>query len=119
MPVEPFLNVHTRGLDAREGDLLLARGTRLGAPELAVLASAGLPRADVRIEPRILIATTGDELVAPDQPIAAWQVRRSNSHALRGALEPARPSCASPKTTCRMTTPCSPSDSRRTSPRTT
>jgi molybdopterin molybdotransferase len=40
----------------------------------------------VRIEPRILIATTGDELVAPDQPIAAWQVRRSNSYALRGAL---------------------------------
>ncbi len=86
VPVEPFLNVHTRGLDAREGDMLLARGTSLGAPELAVLASAGLPRADVRIEPRILIAATGDELVAPDQPIAAWQVRRSNSYALRGAL---------------------------------
>ena len=86
VPVEPFLNVHTRGLDAREGDLLLARGARLGAPELAVLASAGLPRAEVRMEPRILIAATGDELVAPDQPIAAWQVRRSNSYALRGAL---------------------------------
>ena len=86
IPVEPFLNVHTRGLDAREGDMLLARGTSLGAPELAVLASAGLPRADVRIEPRILIAATGDELVAPDQPIAAWQVRRSNTYALRGAL---------------------------------
>lgn len=84
--VEPFHNVHTRGLDAREGDLLLARGTRLGAPELAVLASAGMPRADVRAEPRIVIVATGDELVAPDEPIAAWQVRRSNSYALRGAL---------------------------------
>jgi len=86
VPVEPFLNVHTRGLDAREGDLLLARGTRLGAPEIAVLASAGMPRADVRAEPRIVIVATGDELVAPDEPIAAWQVRRSNSYALRGAL---------------------------------
>jgi molybdopterin molybdotransferase len=85
-PVEPFLNVHTRGLDAREGDLLLARGVSLGAPELAVLASAGLARADVRTEPRIVIVTTGDELVAPDQPIASWQVRRSNSYALQGAL---------------------------------
>lgn len=84
--VEPFLNVHTRGLDCREGDLLLARGTRLGAPELAVLASAGLPRAAVRADPRIMIVATGDELVAPDEPIAAWQVRRSNSSALRGAL---------------------------------
>lgn len=83
---EPFGNVHTRGLDCREGDLLLARGTRLGGPELAVLASAGLPRAEVRAEPRIAIVATGDELVAPGEPIEAWQVRSSNSHALRGAL---------------------------------
>jgi len=82
----PFGNVHTRGLDCREGDLLLARGTRLGPPELAVIASAGLPRADVRVEPRILIVSTGDELVEPGEPIESWQVRRSNSAALRGAL---------------------------------
>jgi len=86
LAVEPFANVHTRGLDCREGDMLLARGTRLGAPELAVLASAGLPRASVRAEPRIVIVTTGDELVEPGEPIEAWQVRRSNSCALRGAL---------------------------------
>jgi molybdopterin molybdotransferase len=86
VPVAPFLNVHTRGLDAREGELLLAPGARLGAPELAVLASAGLARAEVSTEPRIMIVSTGDELVDPDQPIADWQVRRSNSHALRGAL---------------------------------
>ena len=85
-PVAPFWNVHTRGVDCREGDLLLARGTMIGAPELAVLASAGLPRADVRADPRIVIVATGDELVAPDAPIEAWQVRRSNSCALRGAL---------------------------------
>ena len=83
---EPFGNVHTRGLDCREGDMLLARGTRLGPPELAVLASAGLPRANVRAEPRILIVATGDELVEPGMPIEDWQVRRSNSYALRGAL---------------------------------
>ena len=86
VPVEPFLNVHTRGLDCREGDMLLANGTRLGAPELAVLASAGMPRAEVHADPRIVIIATGDELVAPDEPIADWQIRRSNSYALRGAL---------------------------------
>jgi molybdopterin molybdotransferase len=86
LSIAPFLNVHTRGLDAREGELLLAPGARLGAPELAVLASAGLSRAEVSTEPRIVIVSTGDELVDPDQPIADWQVRRSNSHALRGSL---------------------------------
>jgi molybdopterin molybdotransferase len=84
--VEPFLNIHTRGLDCREGDLLLAKGVRLGAPELAVLASAGLPRAAVHADPRIVVVATGDELIAPDEPIAAWQIRSSNSYALRGAL---------------------------------
>ncbi|NJD31568.1 MAG: molybdopterin molybdotransferase MoeA [Gammaproteobacteria bacterium] len=84
--VEPFLNVHTRGLDCREGDMLLARGTRLGPPELAVLASAGLPRANVPAAPRIMLVSTGDELVEPGEPIEGWQVRRSNSYALRGAL---------------------------------
>ncbi len=59
VPVEPFLNVHTRGLDCREGDMLLANGTRLGAPELAVLASAGMPRAEVHADPRIVIIATG------------------------------------------------------------
>lgn len=86
LPVEPYGNVHTRGLDCREGDLLVAPGTRLGPTELAVLASAGLPRAEVRAEPRIVIVTTGDELVEPGDPIAGWQVRRSNSHAMYGAL---------------------------------
>jgi len=86
LAVEPFLNVHTRGVDCREGDMLLATGVRLGAPELAVLASAGLPRAQVHAEPRVLIVGTGDELVAPGEPIADWQVRRSNTYALRAAL---------------------------------
>jgi len=86
VPVEPYLNVHTRGVDCREGDMLLASGARLGAPELAVVASAGLPRAQVHAEPRVLIVGTGDELVAPGEPIQDWQVRRSNTYALRAAL---------------------------------
>lgn len=86
LAIEPGTNVHTRGLDCRAGDLLLPVGTRLGAPELAVLASAGLPRAEVRAEPRIVVVTTGDELIEPGEPIESWQVRRSNSHAMCGAL---------------------------------
>ena len=80
------MNVHARGLDARAGEHLLGEGTRLGPPELAVLASAGLSHARVQAEPRIVIVTTGDELVEPGLPIEAWQVRRSNAHALRAAL---------------------------------
>jgi molybdopterin molybdotransferase len=86
LAIEPGMNVHTRGLDSRAGEPLLGAGTRLGPPELAVLASAGLSHARVRAEPRIMIVTTGDELVEPGLPIEAWQIRRSNAHALRAAL---------------------------------
>lgn len=84
--VEPYANVHARGLDCREGDMLLARGTRLGGPELAALAAAGLPRANVHAEPRIMVVSTGDELVEPGEPIEDWQIRSSNAYALRAAL---------------------------------
>ena len=84
--IEPGMNVHTRGLDCHEGEQLLAAGTRLGAPELAVLASAGLSRARVHADPRIMVVTTGDELIEPGLAIEPWQVRRSNAHALRAAL---------------------------------
>ncbi len=85
-PVERFGNVHARGLDARAGDRLLAPGTRLGAAELAVLASAGRAAAAVRAEPRIAVISTGDELVDPGAAIEDWQVRRSNPYALQAAL---------------------------------
>jgi molybdopterin molybdotransferase len=84
--VEPMGNVHARGLDCRAGEQLLSSGTRIGPAELAVIASAGLPRAEVRAAPRIMIVSTGDELVAPGEPIEDWQVRRSNASALRAVL---------------------------------
>jgi molybdopterin molybdotransferase len=84
--IEPFVNVHTRALDCRAGERLLTSGTRIGGPELMVIASAGRARAQVRAEPRVIVITTGDELVEPGEPIEPWQIRRSNAHALRGAL---------------------------------
>jgi molybdopterin molybdotransferase len=86
LEIEPRMNVHTQGLDCRAGDRLLGPGTRLGPPELAVLASAGLSHARVHAEPRMMVVTTGDELIEPGHTIEPWQVRRSNAHALRAAL---------------------------------
>lgn len=82
----PGQNVHRRASDARAGDLLLAPGTRLGAPEIAIAASAGLARLAVSRLPRIAVISTGDELVEPGLPILDHQIRRSNSHGLAAAL---------------------------------
>src|SRR5688572_752711 len=82
----PWQHVHRRGSDARQGDTLIAAGTRLGPPELAVAASAGLARLAVSRALRIAVISTGDELVEPGQPILDHQVRRSNTYGLAAAL---------------------------------
>jgi len=79
-------NVHRRGSDSRQGALLLEAGTLLRAPEIAVVASAGMPRVRVSSQPALMVISTGDELVEPGDPIADYQVRRSNAYAVAAAL---------------------------------
>jgi len=82
----PYHNVHRRGSDSRQGTLLLQAGTLLGAPEIAVAASAGMARVRVSSQPAIMVISTGNELVEPGEPIAEYQVRRSNSYAVVASL---------------------------------
>ena len=82
----PWRHVHRRGDDARAGDILLDAGTRLGGPELAIAASAGVAEIPVSRAPRIAVVTTGDELVEPGRPILDHQIRRSNAYGLAAAL---------------------------------
>jgi molybdopterin molybdotransferase len=79
-------NVHRRAADQRQGALLLATGTVLHAPEIAVAASAGMPRLRVSGQPSIIVISTGNELVEPGEPIAPHQIRRSNAYAVAAAL---------------------------------
>ena len=82
----PFHNIHRRGSDSRQGRLLLESGTLLRAPEIAVAASAGMARVRVSSQPAIMVVSTGDELVEPGDPIADYQVRRSNAYAVAATL---------------------------------
>ncbi len=81
-----FHNVHRRGCDGRQGALLLEAGTLLRAPEIAVAASAGMARVRVSNQPAVMVVSTGDELVEPGDPIADYQVRRSNAYAVAATL---------------------------------
>jgi len=82
----PYHNIHRRGSDTRQGRLLLAAGTLLRAPEIAVAASAGMARVRVSSQPAIMVVSTGDELIEPGDPITEYQVRRSNAYAVAATL---------------------------------
>lgn len=72
-------HVRRKGENARPGDLLIAAGSRLGPPELAALATAGITRPVVTRAPRCVHLVTGDELVPPSRKPAGVQIRDSNS----------------------------------------
>ena len=78
--------VHRRGSDHAAGKVLLEPGAHLGATEIAVIATAGLPDISVGRMPRVCVVSTGNELVAAGQPIADHQVRLSNGPSISAAL---------------------------------
>jgi molybdopterin molybdotransferase len=86
-PVGPMLNIHEQGLDARAGETLLEPGTRIGAPELAVIAANGLTKATISRRPRIMVISTGNELAEPGTPVKDWQIYRSNVYGVLTALQ--------------------------------
>ncbi len=87
--IEPFANVHRTGADGQKGDVVLPPFTLLGAPHLAVLGTSGKTLVVVKRLPKILLVTTGNELVEVDQTPLPWQIRKSNHLALEGLLRSA------------------------------
>lgn len=81
--------VHRRGSDHRTGDVIVRAGVRLTGREIAVAAACGYAAVTVSQVPKIAVVATGDELVEVDSPVAPHQIRRSNDHALRAALQTA------------------------------
>ncbi|MFN8357460.1 MAG: molybdopterin molybdotransferase MoeA [Spirosomataceae bacterium] len=86
LPERVGLNVHHKGTDRREGDLLISEGTKLSPAEIAVAASVGKSTLKVRQMPRMAIISTGDELVDISTKPLLHQIRRSNSYMLQAAL---------------------------------
>jgi molybdopterin molybdotransferase len=84
--VEAWQNVHRRGTDSKQGALLLSSGSRLSAPEIALAASAGMPRIRVSAQPTVIVVSTGNELVEPGEPLLPHQIRRSNAYGIVAAL---------------------------------
>jgi molybdopterin molybdotransferase len=78
----PGDSVRFSGGDARQGEVLLPAGTRLGPMQIAVLAASGRARAEVYPRPRVVVLSTGNELTSPGTPLAPGKIWDSNSYML-------------------------------------
>ena len=74
----PGRNILLRGSDVRRGEVLVAKGRRLDPPTIGLLAAAGYQSIPVVGLPRVAILATGDEVVAPGEPLGAGKLYASN-----------------------------------------
>ncbi|MGH8122397.1 MAG: molybdopterin molybdotransferase MoeA [Rudaea sp.] len=80
-------NVRPAGEDYAAGDFALARGSVLTPARLGALASFGRTHVEVELRPRVVLLTTGDELVAPGSPLGFGGIYDSNRYSLGALIE--------------------------------
>jgi len=82
-----FQNIHEKGKDRKVGETLIEKNTIISAAEIGVFATVGKSTIKVAKQPKIMILSTGDELVSVNDKPEEHQIRRSNVFTLVAALE--------------------------------
>ena len=80
-------NIHTKGKDGKTGAILIQKNTKISAAEIGVLATVGKSFVKVAKQPKVMIVSTGDELVGVAEIPLEHQIRRSNVFTLVSLLE--------------------------------
>ena len=88
-PVREGQHIRTRGSDAGAGELALRAGTLLGAAQIGLLAALGRATVKVRPRPRVVVLSTGRELVQPGEEAGPGRIHDSNSFQLTAAAREA------------------------------
>jgi len=85
--IKYYQNIHKKGLDRKQNDVLITKNTVISPAEIGVLATVGKSYIKVANLPKVMVISTGDELVEVDQTPEAYQIRRSNVHTLVSVLD--------------------------------
>ena len=82
-------HIRSAGEDVLAGAAVLPAGVTLGPAQLGLLSALGLPEVRVGAPLRVLVLSTGSELVEPGQPLAHGQIHESNGLMLAAAVREA------------------------------
>lgn len=79
-------NLHLKGADKKKGDIVAAKDQLITPALISIAASVGKVNLEVKKLPRVVIISSGDELVNVDQQPSPIQIRKSNSYTIRAVL---------------------------------
>lgn len=79
-------NIHIKGADRKQGDVLLTPGSVITPAIISMIASVGETELRVKRKPRVVIVSSGDELVDVAAKPSPYQIRRSNSYMVKAVL---------------------------------
>ncbi|WP_203135367.1 molybdopterin molybdotransferase MoeA [Microbacterium sp. JZ31] len=85
-PRGPGAHIRRRGEDLHAGDVVIPSGTELGPLQLSAAAATGVDRAVVARPPRVIVISTGSELVEPGADLERGQIPESNTTLLAGLV---------------------------------
>ena len=79
-------NVHFKGIDIAQGTIIVNQGKKISSAEINIAAAVGKASLLVKKMPKVVIFSTGDELVPVDQTPKLHQIRRSNIYGIQATL---------------------------------
>jgi molybdopterin molybdotransferase len=80
-------NIRRKGEDVAAGSIVLHRGRRLSAADLALISALHIDLVPVQRRLKVTVFSTGDELRGPGQSIGTGQIADANRPLLIGLLE--------------------------------
>jgi molybdopterin molybdotransferase len=86
LSVQKNQNIHKQGADKKQGDIILTPGRLITSGVINSIASVGEAELRVKRLPRVVIISSGDELVEVAAKPSPYQIRKSNSHTIQAVL---------------------------------